>query len=81
MMYIRYQLSLRQIEDLLFERGIDQPITPRLTRAIRERPGTRPARCPCRRQGRRLDLRKGRVERLAIGPGSGHVSGLLARCA
>ena len=23
MMYIRYQLSLRQVEDLLFERGID----------------------------------------------------------
>ena len=26
MLYIRYPLSLRQIEDILFERGIDTPV-------------------------------------------------------
>jgi len=31
MMYIRYPLSLRQVEDLLFERGLDrEPENPRL---------------------------------------------------
>jgi hypothetical protein len=28
MMYIRYPLSLRQVEDLLYERGIDLPLWP-----------------------------------------------------
>ncbi len=40
MMYIRYPLSLRQVEDLLFERGID--ICHETVRVWRDRFGSRP---------------------------------------
>jgi hypothetical protein len=64
MMYVRYSLSLRQVEALLFERGIDVSMQASTTSATAS-PGTCSVRLDRRIEGRQLPFDAVR-ERIAV---------------